>query len=88
MKSKGTPSRVGRRSFLATALAGAAASATAAQRDWSGKNPIHYPDPDIISLDKRFEKYWIKSTPIERLYTGLLCRRPRLERCRALPRFQ
>ena len=66
--------KVDRRSFLGTALAGAAAaaSAVAGQRDWSGKNPIHYPDPDIISLDKRFNKYWVKSTPIERLYTGLL----------------
>jgi len=77
MKSESKQSilpKVGRRSFLATALAGAtaAASATAGQRDWSGKNPIHYPDPDIIVLDKRVAKYNIGSTPIERLHTGML----------------
>jgi gluconolactonase len=77
MKSESKQStlpKVGRRSFLATALAGAgaAASAAAGQRDWSGKTPIHYPDPDIIVLDKRFAKYKIGSTPIERLYTGML----------------
>ena len=41
-------------------------------RDWSGKNPARYPDPDIIVLDKRFEKYKIGNTPIQRLYTGML----------------
>ncbi len=50
----------------------AAAQAANAQRDWSGKNPVRYPDPDVLVLDKSFEKYRIKSTPIERLYTGLL----------------
>ena len=75
MKSERKPSalpKVGRRSFLTTALAGATAAATAGQRDWSGKNPIHYPDPDIIVLDKRFARYKIGNTSIERLYTGLL----------------
>jgi gluconolactonase len=76
MKSESKQSKlpkVGRRSFLATALAGAGAAAAAAgQRDWSGKTPIHYPDPDIIVLDKRFAKYKIGSAAIERLYTGLL----------------
>ena len=41
-----------------------------AQRDYSSKNPLRYPDADIISLDKRFEKYKIGNTPIRRLYTG------------------
>ncbi len=41
-------------------------------RDWSGKRPVRYPDPDIIVLDKRFAKYKIGNTPIQRLATGFL----------------
>ncbi len=41
-------------------------------RDWSGKTPIHYPDPDIVVLDKRFAKYKIGNTPIQRVATGNL----------------
>ena len=29
-----------------------------------------YPDPAIVALDPRFEKYWIKLSAVERLYTG------------------
>jgi gluconolactonase len=65
-----------RRAFLsaaATAVAGAALSpAGAAERDWSGKNPIRYPDSDIVVLDDRFKKYKIGNTPIKRLHTGML----------------
>lgn len=42
------------------------------QRDWSGNNPVRYPDPDILTLDKRFKKYAIGNTPILRLHTGAL----------------
>src|SRR3989454_10729195 len=59
-----------RRAFLAAAaLAPAAAHA---QRDWSGHNPVRYPDPDIVVLDKSFAKYKIGNTPIQRLHTGSL----------------
>jgi gluconolactonase len=63
-----------RRSFLAAGLAGAIAGPRVAnaQRDWSGKDPVRYPDPDIVALDKRFNKYKIGNTPIQRLYTGTL----------------
>ena len=63
-----------RRSFLTTAVAGAALapSAANAQRDWTGKDPVRYPDPDIVVLDKRFAKYKIGNTPIQRLHTGML----------------
>ncbi len=73
-----------RRSFLtgaAASLAGVAsaqiasaqtASAPIQQRDWSGREPIRYTDPDIIALDKRFQKYLIGNTPIQRLWTGAL----------------
>lgn len=40
------------------------------QRDWSGHNPIRYPDPDVVVLDKRFSKYRITSAAIERVATG------------------
>ena len=29
-----------------------------------------YPDPAIEALDARFEKYWLKQSAVERLYTG------------------
>ncbi len=62
-----------RRQFFAAAGAGfAAAAAPAQQRDWSGQNPTRYPDPDIVSLDKRFDKYKLGNTPIQRLHTGTL----------------
>ncbi len=54
-----------RRSFLAAAVAGA-------QRDWTGRTPLRYPDPDILVLDKRFARYKIGNTPIRRLHTGML----------------
>src|SRR5713226_8575506 len=63
-------SDMSRRSFLtAAALLPEAANA---QRDWSGQNPVRYPDPDIVVLDKRFAKYKVGNTPIQRLFTGCL----------------
>ena len=57
-----------RRAFLGTAAAASASLATAAtKRDWTGVNPTRYPDPDIVSLDKRF-KAKLGNTPIQRLY--------------------
>src|SRR5215469_14998682 len=40
---------------------------------WSqGWRPAtHYPDPAIVALDPRFEKYWLKLSAVERLATGL-----------------
>jgi gluconolactonase len=72
-----------RRSFLTTTLGGAAllpslanaqqpASPAATPRDWSGQQPVHYPDPDIIALDNRFRRYIVGNTSIKRLYTGTL----------------
>ena len=63
-----------RRSFLAaaTAAAGALASvASGGERDWSGQRPVRYPDPDVVALDKRFERYKLGNTAIQRLYTGM-----------------
>jgi gluconolactonase len=66
---------IGRRSFLAAA--GAAVSAAMGSellaRDYGPQaEPVRYPDPDIVVLDKRFAKYKIGNTPIQRLYTGCL----------------
>ena len=67
-------SSLNRRTWLKTAALGAASAlaAPAAERDWSGKNPIRYPDPDIVVLDKRFAQYKLGNTPIQRLHTGTL----------------
>ena len=73
-----------RRAFLAVA-AGLATSATSraqtptaapvspvpTPRGWNG-DPLPYPDPDIIALDPRFNRYVIRNTPIRRLHTGTL----------------
>jgi gluconolactonase len=54
------------------ALSGAAmlSAEEAPQRDWATNAPLRYPDPDIISLDKSFDKYNVGSAQIERLCTG------------------
>jgi len=66
-----TSPQLARRTFLgalATSVAGAAVA-----RDYGpGAEPVRYPDPDIVALDPRFEKYKIGNTPIERLHTGML----------------
>jgi gluconolactonase len=61
-----------RRDFLGGALMTGAASALAQERDWSGRTPTRYPDPDIVVLDKRFERYKLGNTSIQRLATGML----------------
>ena len=67
--SSGLP---GRRAFLTAAAATAVSAATAFGRDWSGAEPVRYPDPDLISLDPRFDKYKLPNAPIRRLWTGAL----------------
>src|ERR1700680_4597505 len=77
--------RWARRSFLAAlgsaAILPAAAQAPQAQqpispdatpRDWSGQQPVRYPDPDIVALDNRFRRYIVGNTVIRRLHTGTL----------------
>jgi gluconolactonase len=58
-----------RRSLLAAAAALVPAAAQT-PRDWAGRETIRYPDPDIVPLDPRFDKYKIGSAAIERLWTG------------------
>ncbi len=70
---------VNRRSFLISAAGSLAASASAQtastqvqQRDWSGREPLRYTDPAFVAIDKRFEKYILGNTPLQRLWTGAL----------------
>jgi gluconolactonase len=71
--------KLGRRAFLGAACATAVGlqaqtePAQAQGRDYGPHAaPVRYPDPDIAVLDKRFAKYKIGNTPIQRLYTGTL----------------
>ncbi len=41
-------------------------------RDWSGANPLPYPDPDVLALDPSFRRYILFNTPIQRHYVGTL----------------
>lgn len=69
-----------RRTFIAAAAALPAAAQTpapaispeATQRDWSGQQAFHYPDPDIIALDPRFRRYMAGNTTIRRHHFGTL----------------
>ena len=73
-----------RRAFLAVAGGVAASAATRAQapaapsvspvpapRNWNG-DPLQYPDPDVVTIDPRFNRLVIRNTPIKRLHTGTL----------------
>jgi gluconolactonase len=66
---------LGRRGFLKSAASLAAITAMSgdafARNFGPGADPIHYPDPDVVVLDKRF-KYKLGNTPIQRVYTGTL----------------
>jgi gluconolactonase len=69
---------LGRRSLVkaAAALAGAAALAPAVTLAQEGRDygpdapPVHYPDPDIVSLDPRFNTLRQGNSAIRRLWTG------------------
>lgn len=59
-----------RRSFLGAAAGAMGFAATAALARDYGPNapPVRYPEPDVITLDKRFKKYYLGNSPILRLY--------------------
>ena len=63
--------RFDRRGFLAAAATTAMAPEAFARNFGPGAEPVRYPDPDILVLDKRF-KAKLGNTPIQRLYTGTL----------------
>jgi gluconolactonase len=56
-----------RRGFLA-ASAGAVASAALGRDYGPDAPPVRYPEPDVVVLDKRFQKYKLGNSPIVRLY--------------------
>lgn len=69
------PDSPARRGFLkaaagVAALTGMASDAFARSFE-PGAEPIHYPDPDVVVLDKRF-RYKLGNTPIRRHYKGTL----------------
>lgn len=41
-------------------------------RDWSGSEPVSYPDPNVVAIDPSFKRYVPFNTPIQRLHTGTL----------------
>ncbi len=61
---------VPRRSFLAAAAGavGLAASAALARDYGPNAQPVRYPEPDVVAIDKRFKKYYLGNSPIQRLY--------------------
>jgi len=52
--------------------AGSAQQQAPVERDWSGNNPLRYPDPDIVALEPRFRRYVLFNTPLQRVYTATL----------------
>lgn len=61
-----------RRTFLAAAASLVSAGSVLARDYGPQAEPVRYPDPDIVQLDKRFAKYKIGNAPIQRLHTGTL----------------
>jgi gluconolactonase len=68
------PNPVGRRTFISATMAATVAATTLGQsRDYQpNASPTRYPDKDILVLDKRFGKYKIGNTSVQRLHTGML----------------
>jgi gluconolactonase len=60
---------LGRRSFLA--MAAVPALAQTPQRDWTNGQPVRYPDPDFVVLDKSFANYQLFNAVIYRHYVGM-----------------
>jgi len=66
---------IGRRAFLkagATTAAGAllVPGLITASADQSDEPPVRYPDPAIVTIDPRFDKYRQGNAAVERLWTG------------------
>lgn len=60
--------RIGRRYLLALAAGFPAAAQTL--RDWKNDQPVRYPDPDVLTVDKSFVKYKLFNAVIYRHYVG------------------
>jgi len=64
---------ISRRSFMVGVVAATGIPAASSQQRSYEKNapPVRYPDPDIIVLDRRFDKCIEIGAVIQRLYTGM-----------------
>lgn len=72
-KSSNLLPKMARRAFLTSFAAAAASPVLAQDRDYGPQaGPTRFPEPDVIVLDKKFAKYKIGNTPIQRLHTGTL----------------
>ena len=76
-KTNKEPSKLARRTFLATAATAAAAASALGQEDAPVRvpraygpyaPPVRYPEPDVVVLDPRFKQYKLGNSPILRLY--------------------
>lgn len=69
-RDSSTDSTLARRSFLAATVGavGLVASQALARDYGPNAQPVRYPEPDVITLDKRFKKYYLGNSPIQRLY--------------------
>ena len=58
---------------MAAGLAGLNAFSAGRQsvRDWSGTQPVRYPDPDVITIEREFNKYRIAAAVIEAYLHGV-----------------
>jgi len=68
MRSDSQTPGMGRRSFLA--LAAAVPALAQAPRDWTNNQPVRYPDPDVVAVDKSFAKYQLFNAVIYRHFVG------------------
>ena len=57
-----------RRSMIAAAAAAPVLAQT--QRDWSNRQPVRYPDPDVGALERAFARYKLFNAVIYKHYTG------------------
>ncbi len=57
---------------VATAAVASAVGAQTSNRYGPNAQPIRYPEPDVVVLDKRFAKYKLGNTTIQRLHHGTL----------------
>src|SRR4051812_19098153 len=67
------PQKLTRRTFVRTAAGalgalGVSAAGTSRAQEFSAGETVRYPDSRIFALDKRFAKYKIGNTLIQRLY--------------------
>ncbi|HTS64295.1 MAG TPA: SMP-30/gluconolactonase/LRE family protein [Candidatus Acidoferrales bacterium] len=63
------PLNESRRRFLALAAAAVPAFGQT-QRDWSNRQPVRYPDPDVVALDKSFARYQLFNAVVYRHWVG------------------